>query len=64
MDFRKGGERLKLAANRPTRSLKAHYQACDVPAWSVCACPSSAADRTCCTRPASAWIAAISARQA
>jgi tRNA(Ile)-lysidine synthase len=33
IDFRKGGERLKLAANRPTRSLKAHYQACDIPAW-------------------------------
>ena len=33
IDFRKGGERLKLAANRPTRSLKAHYQASDVPAW-------------------------------
>jgi tRNA(Ile)-lysidine synthase len=33
IDFRKGGERLKLAANRPTRSLKAHYQACAVPAW-------------------------------
>jgi tRNA(Ile)-lysidine synthase len=33
IDFRKGGERLKLAPNRPTRSLKYHYQACDVPAW-------------------------------
>ena len=33
IDFRKGGERLKLAANRPTRSLKAHYQSSDVPAW-------------------------------
>jgi len=33
IDFRRGGERLKLAANRPTRSLKAHYQAADVPAW-------------------------------
>ena len=33
IDFRKGGERLKLAANRPTRSLKAHYQSGDVPAW-------------------------------
>jgi tRNA(Ile)-lysidine synthase len=33
IDFRKGGERLKLASNRPTRSLKAHYQASDVPAW-------------------------------
>lgn len=33
IDFRKGGERLKLAPNRPTRGLKAHYQAADVPAW-------------------------------
>ncbi len=33
IDFRKGGERLKRAANRPTRTLKYHYQACDVPAW-------------------------------
>jgi tRNA(Ile)-lysidine synthase len=33
IDFRKGGERLKLASNRPTRSLKAHFQALDVPAW-------------------------------
>jgi len=33
IDFRKGGERLKLAPNRPTRSLKALYQAADVPAW-------------------------------
>ena len=33
IDFRKGGERLKLAANRPTRGLKAHYQAADIPAW-------------------------------
>lgn len=33
IDFRKGGEKLKPAANRPTRSLKYHYQACDVPAW-------------------------------
>ena len=31
--FRKGGERLKPAPNRPTRALKYHYQACDVPAW-------------------------------
>jgi tRNA(Ile)-lysidine synthase len=30
---RSGGERLKLAPNRPTRSLKHHYQALDVPAW-------------------------------
>lgn len=33
IDFRVGGERLKLAHNRPTRSLKYHYQAVDVPAW-------------------------------
>jgi tRNA(Ile)-lysidine synthase len=33
IDFRKGGERVKPAANRPTRSLKAHYQALGVPAW-------------------------------
>ncbi|WP_082493760.1 tRNA lysidine(34) synthetase TilS [Massilia sp. Leaf139] len=33
IDFRKGGERLKLAHNRPTRPLKAHYQAAGVPAW-------------------------------
>ncbi len=33
IDFRKGGERLKLGPNRPTRSLKAHYQSLDVPAW-------------------------------
>ena len=33
IDFRVGGERVKLAHNRPTRSLKYHYQALDVPAW-------------------------------
>ena len=33
IDFRKGGERLKPAHNRPTRPLKYHYQANDVPAW-------------------------------
>lgn len=33
IEFRKGGERLKLAHNRPTRSLKYHYQALDIPAW-------------------------------
>lgn len=31
--LRSGGERLKPALNRPTKSLKYHYQACDVPAW-------------------------------
>jgi tRNA(Ile)-lysidine synthase len=30
---RSGGERLKPAFDRPTRSLKQHYQALDVPAW-------------------------------
>jgi tRNA(Ile)-lysidine synthase len=30
---RSGGEKLKLAPNRPTRSLKHHYQALNVPAW-------------------------------
>jgi tRNA(Ile)-lysidine synthase len=30
---RQGGERLKLVPNRPTRSLKHHYQALDVPPW-------------------------------
>lgn len=33
INFRQGGERLKLAANRPTKSLKYHYQAANVPAW-------------------------------
>ncbi|MGK5021809.1 tRNA lysidine(34) synthetase TilS [Janthinobacterium sp. LB2P10] len=33
IDFRQGGERLKLALNRPTKSLKYHYQAFGVPAW-------------------------------
>jgi tRNA(Ile)-lysidine synthase len=31
--LRGGGERLKLAVNRPTKSLKYHYQAANVPAW-------------------------------
>jgi tRNA(Ile)-lysidine synthase len=31
--YRSGGERLKLAPNRPTRSLKHHCQALDIPAW-------------------------------
>ena len=30
---RSGGEKLKLASNRPSRSLKQHYQALDIPAW-------------------------------
>lgn len=33
LQLRSGGERLKLALNRPTKSLKYHYQAFDVPAW-------------------------------
>ncbi|WP_229217926.1 tRNA lysidine(34) synthetase TilS [Rugamonas apoptosis] len=33
IEFRRGGERLKLAANRSTRSLKYHYQECGIPAW-------------------------------
>ncbi|MEO6353411.1 MAG: tRNA lysidine(34) synthetase TilS [Burkholderiaceae bacterium] len=31
--LRCGGERVKLAFNRPTKSLKYHYQAFNVPAW-------------------------------
>jgi tRNA(Ile)-lysidine synthase len=33
LHWRSGGWRLKLAANRSTRSLKYHYQAADVPSW-------------------------------
>jgi tRNA(Ile)-lysidine synthase len=33
IDFRKGGEKLKVAPNRPSRGLKAHFQASGVPAW-------------------------------
>ncbi|UGQ48146.1 tRNA lysidine(34) synthetase TilS [Massilia endophytica] len=33
IEFRRGGERLKPAANRPTRNLKHHYQSLGVPAW-------------------------------
>jgi len=33
IDFRKGGERLKLAPNRPTRGLKQLFQAHAVPVW-------------------------------
>jgi tRNA(Ile)-lysidine synthase len=33
IEFRRGGERLKPAANRPTRPLKYHYQALNIPAW-------------------------------
>ena len=31
--YRQGGERLKPALNRPTKGLKCHYQALDIPAW-------------------------------
>ncbi|RJF98704.1 tRNA lysidine(34) synthetase TilS [Noviherbaspirillum saxi] len=31
--LRSGGERLRLAANRPSRALKYHYQALDIPHW-------------------------------
>lgn len=31
--FRKGGEKLKPARNRPTRTLKQHYQSLGIPAW-------------------------------
>jgi tRNA(Ile)-lysidine synthase len=30
---RGGGEKLKLAPNRPSRSLKHHYQALGIPSW-------------------------------
>jgi tRNA(Ile)-lysidine synthase len=33
IEFRRGGERLKLAPNRPTRPVKYHYQALNIPAW-------------------------------
>lgn len=33
MHLRVGGERLKLAQNRPTKSLKYHYQTFKVPPW-------------------------------
>ncbi|WP_211451083.1 tRNA lysidine(34) synthetase TilS [Collimonas antrihumi] len=33
IQYRSGGERLKLAFNRPTKSIKYHYQAFDVPPW-------------------------------
>ena len=33
INYRQGGERLKPAPNRPTKSLKYHYQALDIPAW-------------------------------
>ncbi|WP_370446404.1 tRNA lysidine(34) synthetase TilS [Glaciimonas sp. PCH181] len=33
LQYRSGGERLKLAHNRPTKALKYLYQAADIPAW-------------------------------
>ena len=30
---RQGGERLKLAANRPARDMKSHYQTAGIPFW-------------------------------
>lgn len=42
--LRQGGERLKLAANRPTKSLKYHYQACNIPAWERMRLPIITAD--------------------
>jgi tRNA(Ile)-lysidine synthase len=33
IEFRRGGEKLKLAPNRPTRPVKYHYQALNIPAW-------------------------------
>ncbi|AKU21554.1 tRNA lysidine(34) synthetase TilS [Massilia sp. NR 4-1] len=33
IEFRRGGERLKPAPNRPTRDLKHHYQSLSIPAW-------------------------------
>ena len=33
LQYRSGGERLKLAQNRPTKPLKYLYQAVDIPAW-------------------------------
>eukprot|EP01034_Spumella_vulgaris_P043548 gene43548-54091_t len=33
IEFRRGGERLKPAENRPTRALKYHYQTLGIPAW-------------------------------
>lgn len=33
ISFRRGGERVKPAHNRPSRALKYHYQELDIPAW-------------------------------
>jgi tRNA(Ile)-lysidine synthase len=39
-----GGERLKLAANRPTRDLKSHFQALKIPFWQRQSLPILCAD--------------------
>jgi tRNA(Ile)-lysidine synthase len=31
--LRSGGERVRLAWNRPAKSLKYHFQSLDIPAW-------------------------------
>ena len=33
LHLRRGGERLKLAENRPTRDIKSHYQTLQIPFW-------------------------------
>lgn len=33
LDYRQGGERIKLGPNRPRRSLKQHYQTLHIPGW-------------------------------
>lgn len=33
LQYRQGGERIKLGPNRPHRSLKQHYQSMEIPAW-------------------------------
>lgn len=33
LQHRRGGERLKLAYNRPTRDIKSHYQSLQIPFW-------------------------------
>lgn len=41
---RHGGERLKLAANRPTRDLKSHFQSLKIPFWQRQSLPILCAD--------------------
>ena len=45
LQHRAGNEQLKLAANRPTRSLKHHYQAVNIPAWERMQLPLLYADK-------------------